>query len=345
MLKKTTTVAALLGAVIAIQAPATAAIVTLKNGDRITGNIVSHDDGNLVIVTEYMGTITVPAAEATVELSAEEQTATGAEPAATVAAAEAVPQTAAQEEAVQTEKDLTMFDEFMYGVQSGIQSVIPEGWSGRFSLGYQYTQTNSKSTTWAIGAVANKDSGDHHYSFNAFYDYKQSVNQAGVVDKQLDKWGGGFKYRWDFGENFFFLANTAYLRDQVKEIRHEITQDIGVGYYFYNTADTVLYVAPAFTPQYKDAVGVGKKWYYLATVLQEFKYKLNSTVSFEQSAQASVEPGDDHNYNYKAKIAVITKLTDWIDLIFSYSYSYDNTVGSGASKREQIATVSLGIPF
>lgn len=340
MLKRITIIAACLAAFATMQTAATAATVTLKNGDRITGNIVSQEDGKITIETELLGTITVPATDATIEDSAPAETTV----AAAAAADAATPAPAAGDNAL-TPEEVSAFHAAITRARTWVNGIVPEGWSGRFSAGANFTETSSKTTGVALGFDANKNSGDNHYTIFAFYDYKNSVNQAGVQDKQLDKWGGGFKYRHDLGEHFFFLSNSSYLRDQVKDIRHEFTQDIGIGYYFFNDADMILYIAPAFTPQYKDAERVGKKWYYMATILQEFKFKVNDSVRIEQSAQGSIEPGDDNNYSYKAKISAITKLTDWIDLIVSYSYSWDNTVGSGGSKREQIASVSLGIPF
>lgn len=337
MLKRITILAACLTAFAALQTTASAAIVTLKNGDRITGEILSQADDSITIKTELFGTLTVPAADASIELTEADKPAT--EEATATAATEDQPSEAL------TPEQVSEFHAAVARAREWVNGIIPEGWSGRFSLGANFTETSSKTTGLTTALNAQKDSGDNHYTIFAFYDYKNSVNQEGVQDKQLDKWGGGFKYRHDLGEHFFFLSNSSYLRDQVKDIRHEFTQDIGIGYYFYNDADMILYVAPAFTPQYKDAEGVGKKWYYMATVLQEFKFKINESVRIEQSAQGSIEPGDDNNYSYKAKIAAITKLTDWIDLIVSYSYSWDNTIGEGGSKREQIATVSLGIPF
>lgn len=358
MIRQITTFIACLAAVVALQATASAATVTLKNGDRITGNIVSQADGKITIETELLGTLTVPADGASIEGAEEPVTATPAATDAEAQAAAATGATTAQatdgegtptEEADKTEAlseaDILDFHAAVARAKAWVDDIVPEGWGGRFQLGANFTETNSKTTGLTIGFDANKDSGDNHYTIFAFYDYKNSVNQAGVQDKQLDKWGGGFKYRHDFGEHFFFLSNSSYLRDQVKDIRNEFTQDIGIGYYIFNDADMVLYVAPAFSPQYKDAERVGKKWYYMATIIQEFKFKLNESVRIEQNAQGSIEPNDDNNYSYKFRVAAITKLTDWIDLIVAYNYNYDNTVGAGGSKKEQIASISLGIPF
>ncbi|MEM8549758.1 MAG: DUF481 domain-containing protein, partial [Verrucomicrobiota bacterium] len=156
---------------------------------------------------------------------------------------------------------------------------------------------------------------------------------------------GGFRYEYDFAEDWFFFSDSSYLQDRVKAIRDQGTQTLGVGYRIYNEEDLKLSVNAGGSGQYNSVVGTSKKWFYYASVGNEFEYHFNDFFRVEQSANFRIDPSDTDAYQWYFYLAGVAKLTDWIEASLSYNLDYDSTVGPGSQQLEERILASIGIPF
>lgn len=336
MLRKT-----LLALLLAGMSALAADTLVLSNGDRLTGTVLSQDDGVIIFHSDLLGRLTVPAKDATVDAAAPALT---AEDAAVEAEAIATDTTSDEAEAATEETDA--FTDAIAGAESWMkENIVPEGWSGKLSFGFSFIETDTETTAITFDFNGKKDAAPHHYMFDVYYNYKNEQQTNGTSNKQLDKWGASIGYNYDITKRLYFLSEIDYLRDMVKNIRHESNLDLGIGYRIIDEEDMKLSIAPAYTLQYKDAEGVEQKWYHLATLKQDFSYNFNSMFRFEENASGGIAPANTEDYNYKLKAALIAKLNEWIEASLSYQLSYDNTVGSGGTKKEQQIIFALGVPY
>lgn len=316
----------------------------LKNGDKLTGALISQENGVITFDSDMLGEITVSAENATVELPAPTPEEAAAEANIIVASEDAPSEDAAEAAANQAEVDAVT--KSIKDAQTWIDNnLIPEGWSGKLTFGFSYLESNSETVTTNFGLNGKKDSAPNHYKFNLYYQYNKQTDQNGVEDKNQDTYGAVFGYDRDLTEWIFFSSELSYLRNMVKDIRHQADLDLGIGFHIIKEEDMTLSLIPAYTLQYKDAEGLSQKWYHLATLKEEFTYKFSEIVRFEQTASGGIAPADTSDYQYKVTAALISKLEDWIDASVSYQLTYDNTVGTGGAKREQQIIFGLGVPY
>ncbi len=332
--------------------------LVLKNGDTIQGTFVSQENGVITFQSPILGTLTVPEDQAEVQSPGEEseevagpQIPSEGEQLADAAAgttpspddtAEPEPKT---EEEKKAEDQAEYFDKLFAEWKATFQTIVPEGWSGKINIGYTYTESSSTTTSLVTGFKAKKDSAPHHYELGAFYEFGDTVNASGNKTTNTDKYGAGFNYKYDLSEDWFITSTTSYLHDQVKDIDHQATEQVGVGYRIFNDDDLKLSVNSGVAGQYNEVQGTSQLWYYYLTIGNNFEYHFNKYFRVEQNFNARLDPSDTSQYQYYFNVAGIAKLTDWVEASLSYNYNYDNTVGPGANKAEEKIIFALGIPF
>lgn len=329
------------------------------NGDRLTGTILELTAETIQFESPLFGEMSIPAEGVTVE-GASVSVDSADEAAAAILADTDIPPPpveagAAESEAEaesETEKEATKEEDAIARFNAGVDRardyfnyIVPPGWTGRITFGVAFTETNTSSEDWNLGIRAAKDSGKNHYSMSAYYQYKITTQTTGAVNRQVDKWGGDFTYKRDISRRWFFQSTSSYLSDQVKDIRHQATQSLGMGYKIFDRERIQLSVTPAASLQYKDAGGVSEKWIGYATLFETLTYHFNSIMRLEQTADFSMDPGDTNRYLYNFKAAFISKLSDWIESSLSYEVNYDNTVGGGRPRNEEKIVFALGVPF
>ena len=332
--------------------------LVLKNGDTIQGQYISNQNGVITFNSPILGTITISDQLAEVQSPQEsteevdgpqipgagEQMADADAGTAPSPNAEATPE-GKTEEQKKAEEQAEYFDSLIAEWKDSFQSIIPEGWGGRINIGFTYTDSDSTTTSLVTGFKAKKDSAPNHYELSAFYEFKDTVNSNGSKTVNTDKYGGAFNYKYDLSEDWFITSTSSYLHDQVKEIKNQATEQVGVGYRIINEDNMKLSVNGGGALQYNNVAGVSQKWYYYMTAGNDFEYHFNKYFRVEQNFNARVDPSEISQYQLYFNIAGIAKLTEWIDASLSYNYTYDSTVGVGSTKDEQQIIFALGIPF
>jgi len=316
----------------------------LDNGDRISGTFVREENGVITFNSPVLGDISVPAGKATIQLEPAPTVEGAAAEAAAIVADDDPPEEDA-EEAEAEQKEADMVTASLNDAQAWVDRNKPEGWTGKLSAGLSYVESNTETMAVNLNLNGKKDSAPNHYRFDLYYEYDKSTDDLGVETKNLDKYGASVGYDYDINDWMFFNSDLDYLRNQVKDIRHQVDLDLGLGFRVIDEEAMKLNIIPAYTLQYKDAAGLSQKWFHLATLKEDFMYQLNEIVRFEQKASASVAPADTSDYQYMVRAALISKLAEWIDASVAYQLTFDNTVGTGGAKREQQVIFALGVPY
>ncbi len=323
-----------------------------KNGDSLTGTFVREEDGKIVFKSDVVGEITVPSDEATVitpadtlEVPAPSEAMADVNSGMAADEGEISPPPDAPEGEGDEESEKNAFDKGVLKAKSYVDYIVPEGWSGKFNFGVSYVDTSTTSQAWNANLTAKKDSGLNHYGVYAFYNFTSQKDANGVQSKTLDKWGGGFTYSRDLTERWFLQSDTDYLRDLVKNINHQVTETVSLGYKVINEEDFTFSLLPGVAGQYIDSEGFNEHWLFYGTFGDELMYRFNETFRVEQDAGIRVSPLNVNDYQAYFNAAFVAKLTDWIDASLNYQYTYDTTVGPGGVKGEQQIIFALGVPF
>lgn len=349
------------GAVLAaLTAPtAQADQLVFKNGDRLSGQYQRTEDGYLFFVSEVLGEIKVNEADAKVERD-------GELPSAQVSpiAESVVPPTAGQTTAAPG-------DETSVAPSATVAPALPpvpqqkfwlthnalvrglddfhllEGWKSKIVLGY----------VWHNGETSNHDftlrfATEHRYQqirellLDARWDYSMADKRDKSRIVTQDLYAGKFRWREEWVGRIFAQTNTAYFRDNVRQIDHNLDQSLGVGWKLLKTDRWQASLVPSVTAKYESVENVSTGWVLLGTLFQDLRFAVNDRLTISQESKWSVKPSDfEHQYYIDFLARLEAKITSKLSLNLIYDYNWNSRVGLTLDKGQARFTTAFGYDF
>ncbi|OHB63731.1 MAG: hypothetical protein A2Y77_09635 [Planctomycetes bacterium RBG_13_62_9] len=211
--------------------------VLLKNGDRLTGKIVSLVEGKLVLQSDTAGQVTISvkdirtfSSDAPIEIHLKDGTILR-QP---VAAAEP------NEFAISDGKPLRSQTFRLGDVVSINPPPKPEPkWTGSISGAVSSTHGNTKADSVTAGVSAARRTEKDRMTAGA--DYGKSTQRdrdTGEDETTEDWWRARAQYDYFFTKKFFGFVNGRYERDAIAELDRRIVVGGGAGYQWIETAKT-----------------------------------------------------------------------------------------------------------
>jgi len=232
--------------------PAFADTVKLKNGDVLTGKIVSVLDGKVVLATDAAGEIKIDVAQ--VESLSTDAPITVSVPGGASFSGKAV---------MGAGGNITV-----EGAGVGAQSVAlataeinkpakpPRAWTGHIVGAATFTRGNSYNNTASIDLDAVNRGEVDRISFLAFYRAGRQKDPAtGVISTSERRVGGAIKYDYFYAEKAYWYANVSAEKNAVAAIDMRFVAGAGLGWQFIETDATKLSVeagAAWYTENYSD---------------------------------------------------------------------------------------------
>lgn len=331
---------------------ASAEVVALSNGDRISGKVVSANSQSVTVATAF-GTVNIPMTQVAKvqtdeQLAAEKKVSEGAKEAAAPVATTPAPAAApAADPAAPEAKEREI--QFFKDYRDFVKQTLPEDLHMRLRGGVQYRETSS--STFSVAAAFDiKQEFDERSSFKAtiYYDYAKETSATDVENVTLDKYGVDTDYRVNFDDSkhWYFSNLLSYKVDMVKGIKDQVDEAAVFGYRFdFDRYDLVIDIAPGPAVRYINANGYDTHWVAMAVLNESLVWKLNSLMRFEQSVYAGFNLEKPEEYSVYLKLGLVANVTEVMDIALRYSYEYDKINSSDAQKTEQILTLSFEFPF
>ena len=173
--------------------------VTLKNGDRISGSIVSMGDKKLVLKTEHAGTITIDF-DAIAQFSSDQplvvtrtdkQVVSGTVKSEDSQVAVTTPSGTQQIPLTEVAVIRSPADQAAY--EKSLHPGILEGWDGGGNFGLALARGNSDTTNLALGFNAERPTTKDKWTINAASIYSTS-NTNGISTTSANALGGFIRY-------------------------------------------------------------------------------------------------------------------------------------------------------
>ncbi len=296
-------------------------VVTLNNGDRVSGTIIEESAAKVVIESPVFGVLEIPGSEVA---SAETDLgdATGAVP----------PPPPRKSLSEQYWEKLT-------------SSIFPEGFHGEITVGYDHTRSSDTESGVVLGLSGTYEVGRHTIDAKAFYEYRRKKSASGEVTKPTDKYGAEASYEYDIRDPFFLRGSDRALVDRVKRIDLQNDLNLLLGWRAFDEEDYSLDLAVGPGVRYLDTSSADGQWDPLATFSQDAFYQFNESVRFDEEIIYSVDPTDTGNYSLLFEVSASVRLTPFAEPKLIYRNSYDSTVGEGGVKREESFLLALAVPF
>jgi putative salt-induced outer membrane protein YdiY len=318
----------------------------LKNGDRISGELIKKAEGKVYFHSAVLGDIAVN--EALVDRIDEGKPSPDSEcgPKQGGGKSEAMASSSSTQPAAPT----------LAGQESYWQH-FKAHFKGSFEFGLNDQTGRQSSINLALRADAEYTRKANAYKLSWRYLYGRADGSI-----QSDHRDTTFRWRRQLNKDFFFQIEDSYANDRVKGIDLNLEQSAGLGYNAIKSEKQVFIVGMGSTAQYREIYGTESGTVALADLFEEYSYKISSRLNLKQDSSAQYSPVNRTNYtlvnghltptdseatNYRVRfnVSLQGKFTDHISLNLRYEYEYDNTITETGLRADQRITSSIGYTY
>lgn len=352
-----------------LPAQAGAAQLILRNGDRITGEVVSRENGRITFRSPLIGEIVVAEVDAAVdELAGSAESGNeqlvdslaglppspsrASEPppatAATAASGEAVaskpPPPAATPAPAPPQPPKPAAAVVAKSEPAAKPSRPP--WRGKVEFGFKQQSGRSDRVDFDVRADAQRTLGRNSYRANTRVLYGKS-NDRIISDRQE----GSFRWRRDFSKTIFSQSLTTYYSDEVKAIDHNYEQNVGFGYRVLDRPAHIVNAGLGVTGQYRQTANTANEGYVLGEFFEDYTYKINGRFTLTQdflaqwSSKAPQNNPDTQNYKLRFNAALQGRVTAKLSMNLRFEYEFDNAIANRSARTDQRISSSLGYAF
>ncbi|MEW6741367.1 MAG: DUF481 domain-containing protein [Planctomycetota bacterium] len=325
--------------------PAQADTVLLKNGDQLTGKVVSLADGKLKFATAMAGEVTIDVANI---------------------------QTFATDEPVELHlKDKTVLDKKIHGAEAGrfgvesaevvephsfaisdIEKINPPKakWTGSFSISATMNRGNADTQDFNISINAVRRSEIDRITFDAAYD---AGRQKVETDTGDEDWRTTERSVWGALQYDYFLSKKAYgwgrtraEKDSIAQLDLRLTAGAGAGYQWhedavwgFTTEAGLAWVSEQFSNETEDQDAISSR------VAYRYKRLLFDGLTFDHDAEwyRSFEDPDDNYVTTRASLR--STLTKSLFAEFKVKLDWDSTPAQGSERTDVMYGVGVGWSF
>ena len=336
-------------------AAANAEVVTLKNGDRVTGKLVSENPDQVIIESPAFGVLTISKANmASMIKDTPAPVAAPSEATTEAAAAQTASQTAAaaapeEDPFAPTPKKREPLGEAFDVYRGFLKDYLPEGWQFRLRGALEYKESISETFDVGIAFDVKRVWKQSEFGGSLYYNYTtEKANEFASRETTTDKYGADTSFRYNFTEdtNWYVKNLLNYKRDTVKGIHDQVDEAVTLGYRFdFKQYDLTIDVAPGPAIRYVNADGYDQKWVVMAVLSESLAWKISDILRLEQSLYGGVNATNVSKYTLYLKLGLVFNATDVMDIALRYSYEYDGINDDDAQKTEQRLLLSFEFPF
>jgi putative salt-induced outer membrane protein len=346
VLKVTTSVLILL--LLSAGAIVSAEQVSLKNGDHLSGAIISMDGKKLVLKTTYAGEVSIDwdavdqfaSDQPLVVTKSNQQTLTG-----TVKSqgADYVVTTPQGQQTVQKSEVAVMrspADQAAY--EKSLHPGMLEGWAGGGNFGVALARGNSDTTNVALGFDAQRKTTNDAWIINAASIYN---TDGGTKSTTANSFQGLIRYDRNLNKRVFAYGAFAGGYDELQDLNYRIMPGGGIGFHAIATPKTTLdllvglgYTRESFT------TGLTNN-FITATLGDEFAYKLGARTTIMQNLYYLPSLNETSNYRVTGNFGITTKLNGWMTANLLFNDRYYSQPVLGNKNNDILFTTGFGFTF
>lgn len=301
----------------------------LSNGDVITGELVSHEDGVIRFNSPVLGTLELNEAAASIVTEASKET---------PAASGGTPSPAAST-----------------GADEGKKSKAASKWLSKVDVGFNWQNGSKDKQDVSVRFESRRkfDKSDLRFQTRYLLSKTNGTTSADSLD-------AGLRWRRDFNERWFSQTNTTYYDDGVREIDLNVDQNVGFGYRLLTSDRAKANFGAGVTVQYRHASGIDEGVAKFGEFFQDLVWRFHERFEFSQEASALFSPDERplglpssgmrvstgvSNYRLIFESVLRGQLTETMTVNLRYEYKFDNAIANRDARADQRITTGLGYAF
>lgn len=317
-------------------------LITLANGDRITGAIKSSDGTNLTIKTDYAGDLTVKMSAIKSITSDQPLYVTSKDGQALVGTVSTtdskveVATTSAGTVGVAKDSVLTM--------RSKSEQAAVGAWGGFLDSGLSLSRGNSDTTNFTLGASAVR-STDRDKTSVFVTSLLAKNTTAGISTTTASAINGGLRYDYNLSDRLFAFAFTNFDHDRFQDLDLRNVIGGGLGYHAVKTAATTfdLFGGASLNQEFF-STGLTRRSGEL--VLGEaLDHKLNVAVNLHERLEFYPNLSEIGEYRMVFDTAAITKLSKYLSWQIDLSDRYLSNPVFGLKGNDLLLTTGVRVTF
>lgn len=319
---------------------AAASELVLKNGDRVSGKIVSQNDDTVVVETVYAGKVTIARTyieridgEASVaKASVESKPVSAGGPSETSSAAGSSSATTAETPAMK----------FSVGSSNRFSarlSKFASEWDGNANIGFSYTSGNANNITMTTGlrAVRANPNGGVSVYFRSLWN--STHGSIASTTTQNAYWGGG-RYDRNISKKYFSFVSYDFERDKPRKLNFRSVVGGGIGHRTIKSENTELELLTgiAWNRTWQTGFDTNTPEGLAGIVL---KHKINSRLKFQNNFNFFQNVTDISEYRILFDTMISVDVTRRVGVYFSIGDRFNNDPLGHAKKNDFLLTTGL----
>jgi len=329
--------------------------ITLRNGDRFSGTILHSDTKELVLKTEFAGTVTI-AWSAITNITADGPVFVGLSDGQTVAGAvqaangqvqvrtQAAGTITTAQSTVQTLRNREEQTAYETQVERYRNPRLVDLWTGNLDLGFAATRGNSDMRTFSLATRA--DRATTRDKIGVYYtSIFSSNNTSGVKTTTANSKRGGITYDVNFHKKFFAWGSVELESDQFQGLDLRFVPAGGLGYHAVNTENT----------KFDLRGGVAGNREFFTTGLdrssaelifgEDFLHRFSKVTTLEEHMRFFPNMSDGGAYRLNFDTTLATAFKKWFSLQFTVSDRYLSNPLPGRKSNDVLFSTGVRLTF
>jgi len=331
--------------------PLFAAQVTLKNGDRLTGTIVTVGDKILTIKTAYSADpITIDWGQVAqftsdqpmVVTRTDNQKLTG--PVSMQDSSVVVNAPAGTQTIPQTDVAVIRSQADQAAYEKSLHPGLLEGWEGGGNFGLGLARGNADTTNIALGFNADHKTVDDQITINATSIYSTSTTNN-VTTTTANAFGGSIRYDRNITKKLFAFGLFAGLYDHAQDLDERLSPNGGLGYHVIASKTTTLDLLGGIGYTYENYSTGMINNIINATIGEELMHKFNATTTLTERLYFFPYLNQNGNYRGTGDIGLASKLYRALTWNLNFDDIYNSQPVPGKKNNDLLLTTGVGITF
>jgi putative salt-induced outer membrane protein YdiY len=330
--------------------------VTLKNGDRLTGNIVKYDGKNLVLKSELAGDVTIAWTNVTGITSSTPLTVglkggqilvgpvtTNANGALQVTT-EGAGTVSAARESVETIRNKDEQAAYQAQIDHYRNPRLVDLWTGSLDLGYAQSHGNANTQNFTLNAIADRattrDKMEVHYT-SIF----AKSDATGPSVTTADAKRGGISYNLNLAPRYFVFGAVDLETDQFQALDLRFSPAGGGGYHVIKTERTALDAMLGGSLD-REFFSTGlDRTFGEVLVGEEFTHKFGTVTALHEKLSFYPNLSDTGQYRMNFDATYVMALRKWLSWQVSLSDRYLSDPLPGFKTNDVLFTTGVRLSF
>jgi putative salt-induced outer membrane protein YdiY len=324
--------------------------VTLKNGDRVTGTIVSMDGKKLTVKTDYAGAITIDR-DAVAQFSSQQpmvvtktdkQVVTGA--VNTQDSSVVVNGASGAQTIPLTDVAIIRSPADQAAYEKSLHPGFLEGWGGGGNFGLGLARGNSDTTNVALGFNADRKTTTDEWSIVATSLYSTSTANN-VTTPSANNFFGAIRYDRNLTKRLFAFGLFGGGYDHLQLLDERLSPSGGLGFHVIASKTTTLDVLGGIGYTYENySTGLVNN-FINATVGEQFGHNFTPSTAITESLYLFPYLNDAGNYRGAFNFGVASKFYRALTWNLNFGDVYNSVPVPGKRDNDLQLTTGLGITF